>query len=146
MPVALYQDSSIQRAGNALCEVVAGRSRRILILIIGIMLLSIADLAITLTHLKSVGMIEANPLAAWLIRQTNSAWALAGYKFVTVGFCVSVLWYVRRLRMGELAAWASLIICAGMSLAWHRYTTGIDDLDAMSLAQAGGCDQWLIID
>ena len=43
------------------------RSRRVILLIVGIAVLSLADLIVTLWHLTSVGMAEANPIAAWII-------------------------------------------------------------------------------
>ena len=43
------------------------RSRRVILLIVGIVVLSLADLIVTLWHLTSVGMAEANPIAAWII-------------------------------------------------------------------------------
>ena len=40
----------------------AARSRRVIILLVSIVLLSLADLLITVTNLHTVGMIEAKPL------------------------------------------------------------------------------------
>lgn len=50
------------------------RSRRVIVLLAAIIVLSAADLAITLFHLKTMGMMEANPIARFLIEQTSSAW------------------------------------------------------------------------
>jgi type IV secretory pathway VirB2 component (pilin) len=149
MSVALSGQSIMREAVPAalFTEPAIRRSRRVILLVIGITLLSIVDLLITLAHLQSIGMMEANPIAAFLIKATNSALALTVYKFVTVGFCVAVLYKLRRMRSGEVAAWVSVIICAWMCIAWHRYTTNFDDLDALVLAHTGAFgENWLVIE
>lgn len=123
------------------------RARRVSLLILGIILLSVADLLITVTHLRSVGMMEANPIAAFLIRTTRSPWILVAYKSLTVSLCAVLLFHARRHVTGELAAWLSLFILAGMSVLWHRYSTHFDQPEQIRLAQsAAGPDEWLYLD
>lgn len=55
-----------------------------MVLIVGIILLSLGDLAITLIDLRSTGMMEANPIAGYFIRLTQSVSALAAYKMLSV--------------------------------------------------------------
>ena len=74
----------------------AGRPRRVSWLLAGVLLLSLIDLLLTIVHLRSVGMVEANPIAAFLIRSTQSVWVLSAYKLVTVGICLSLLYRLRR--------------------------------------------------
>ena len=105
----------------------SARSRRVMVLLIGILVLSAADLAITLVHLKSVGMMEANPIAAYLIRTTDSPWALTVYKVVTVGICISLLFLFRRRAEGEIAAWFGAAVLAAVSIMWHNYSEHFDD-------------------
>ena len=64
------------------------RSRRVVVLIAGIILLSLGDLAITLIYLRSIGMKETNPIAGYPIRLNQSVSALAAYNMLTVGVCV----------------------------------------------------------
>ena len=59
-----------------------------MVLIVGIILLSLRDLAVMLTYLRSTGKMEANPIAGYFIRLTQSVSALAAYKMLTVGICV----------------------------------------------------------
>lgn len=123
------------------------RARRVTLIIAGIILLSVVDLLITLTHLRSVGMMEANPIAAFLIRTTRSPWILVVYKLLTVGLCALLLFHTRRHLVGELAAWMSLVILVGMSVHWHRYSNHFDHPEQVRLAQAAsGPDEWLYLD
>ncbi len=90
-------------------------------LLVGIVALSLADLTLTTMYLTSVGMTEGNPIAAWLLTQTNSLWVLALYKGVTVATCVTLLYYMRNSRQGELAAWCSMLIMTALSVWWNQY-------------------------
>jgi len=99
----------------------AKRSLRVMWLLVGIVALSLADLTLTTMYLTSVGMTEGNPIAAWLLTQTNSLWVLALYKGVTVATCVTLLYYMRNSRQGELAAWCSMLIMTALSVWWNQY-------------------------
>jgi hypothetical protein len=123
------------------------RKRRVLVLLAGVVLLSLADLAITLTHLRTTGMMEANPIAALLIESTQSVWALASFKLFTLAVCVSVLFVLRRRFEGEVAAWIAVVILAGMSVQWHAYSSHFDDPHEVMMAQAGDYgDGWLMLE
>ena len=100
-------------------------------LLLGIVLLSVADLTLTLTYLTSVGLVEGNPIAAWLIHTTRSPWALALYKTFTVAICVSLLYRMRQRREGELAAWCSVLILVALSIWWNRYALYQPDLPGL---------------
>ena len=97
------------------------RAQRVMCLLVGIIMLSLADLLLTSIYLTSVGMSEANPIAAWLLMRTNSLWILALYKGVTVATCVLLLYYMRNSRQGELAAWCSMLILTTLSVWWNQY-------------------------
>jgi hypothetical protein len=126
------------------------RSRRVLLLIVGVVLLSLGDLLITIAYLTSTGMMEANPVAEFIITATGSVWALAAYKTLTVAICVGLLYRLRRLVEGEVAAWCAVMILALMSLQWYHYARQIDNLTAIELAQRSGLSSqgghWLILD
>lgn len=122
------------------------RARRVVLLIAGIMLLSLADLVITITHLQSLGMVEANPIAAYLIRTTGSPIVLTAYKTLTVAICVAVLYRLRRHHLGELGAWLSVLILGGMCLVWHDYTERLNEMDDFMLVKASQSENWLFLD
>jgi len=118
-----------------------------MVLLAGVVVLSLADLVITLTHLKTTGMMEANPIAAFLIQSTQSGVALTCFKLLTVGICVALLFVLRHRFEGELAAWCAVAILAGMSLQWHVYSSHFQNPAEVMVAQAGGYgDGWLMIE
>jgi len=106
----------------------AKRPQRVMWLLFGIVSLSLADLTLTTMYLTSVGMTEGNPIAAWLLTQTNSLWVLALYKGITVATCVTLLFYMRNNRQGELAAWCSMLIMTALSIWWNQYAMYQPDL------------------
>lgn len=123
------------------------RSRRVLVLLLGVVVLSLADLAATLTHLRTIGMIEANPIAAWLIATTRSPWALVVFKCGSVAVCVSLLYHLRRSRSAEVASWCAIGILVYMSLSWRSYVQHMEDhAEAMRAAQVWVDDGRLFLD
>jgi uncharacterized membrane protein len=124
------------------------RNHRLLVLLAAIVVLSMADLAITLTHLQTIGMIEANPVAAFLIRESGSAWTLALFKSCTVALCVTLLFALRRSRFAEVGAWTAIIVLVGLSIQWHIYTERfVEDPHQLLLVRSGTlADQWLMLD
>lgn len=113
------------------------RARRVTLLVLGIIVLSLVDLAITLAYLRANWMMEANPLAAYIIRSTNSPWVLAAFKCCTVGICAALLLHLRRFRSGEIAAWCGIGVLTVMAIMWHAYADHMDDHQEMLLAHTG---------
>ncbi len=111
------------------------RARRVTILVVGIIALSLGDLIVTLAYLKANWMMEANPLAAWLIKTTQSSWALAAFKCCTVGICAALLLKLRRFHSGEVAAWCGIAVLSIMAVMWHAYAQHFDDPEILFLAQ-----------
>ncbi len=123
------------------------RSRRVILLIVGIAVLSLADLIVTLWHLTSVGMAEANPIAAWIIAGTGSAWLLTAYKLLTVAVCTGLLYRLRCHVEGEIGAWCAVMILAAVSFHWGHYTRELNDMKNFELARQGAYgEDWLMLD
>lgn len=122
------------------------RPRRVTILLAGVIILSLADLAMTLNHLTTVGMIEANPVAAFLIRSTGSPWILTAFKLLTVGICVSLLYGLRRHLESEVAAWCALVVLVVVSFVWHVYARQIDDPESLRISRQLSAGQWVVLD
>ncbi|MCP3905510.1 MAG: hypothetical protein GY715_17935 [Planctomycetes bacterium] len=122
------------------------RARRVLVLLAAVIVLSVADLVVTIGHLQTVGLIEANPIAAWLIRTTESPWVLSAYKCLTVGVCIALLYRLRRYRECEIAAWCAVGILVAMSLLWHSYSMEMESPLELKMAQAAHEDIWLRLD
>ena len=98
------------------------RSQRVTWLLVGVVLLSMADLFLTITYLTTVGMSEGNPIAVWLLSATNSVWPLILYKVGTVTVCVLLLYVNRFRRQGELASWCAMLILVALSIWWNQYS------------------------
>ena len=126
------------------CKPGGGRSRRVMALLGAVVLLSLGDLLVTLAYLKSVGLMEANPIAVYLIESTQSAWVLACFKGLTVGFCATVLFCLRRHREGEIGAWCAAAILGLTALQWHQYARYVDTPEAVHLAGAGNFGEHLL--
>ena len=116
---------------------VARRSRRVSVLLIGILALSVADLAATLTHLRTIGMAEANPIAAFIIEWGDSSTALSLYKLGTVGLATTVLFHLRTTVQAEIGCWLGLLILGAMSVHWHLYTQTLDSVSPLALQESG---------
>jgi len=126
-------------------NVLGTRERRVGILLVSIIVLSAADLLLTIAHLQTIGMIEANPIAAFLIRTTSSAWILSAYKLCTVAVCVSLLFRLRRHRSSEIAGWVALAVLGAMAVQWHFYSASLDSPEMLALARSHYPDAWLCI-
>ena len=120
------------------------RPRRVTVLLAGIAVLSLADLAVTIAYLQANSMMEANPLAAYVIRASQSVWVLVAFKLATVGICVGLLYRVRRHLCGEIASWCALAILMGISVMWHSYSNQIEGVEEIVLAQISMSDEELL--
>lgn len=112
------------------------RSRRVVTLAAGIVLLSLLDLVMTLTFLTHVGMEEANPLARGIMAY-GSPVLLALWKAACVGLTVGILFTFRRTRQAEVGAWVCALVMGWLTVRWvgyveqvPRFTTAIVRLSA----------------
>ena len=96
------------------------REQRLTLLITVIVVLSVADLLFTLVHLRSLGMIEANPLARALIL-TGDAHQLISFKLASVGIGCGCLFLGRRSARIEIAAWVCTLGLAALTIHWFNY-------------------------
>lgn len=117
------------RAGAPPARLRSSRGRRVTVLLLGVIVLSLADLVITLAFLRANWMMEANPIAAYIIRTTQSSWSLICFKCLTVLICAALLYRARHFRSGEVAAWSAVGVLAALSVMWHSYAAGIDEAD-----------------
>ena len=122
------------------------RAHRVFALAGGIALLSLADLFLTLTHLRTSGMAEANPVAAYIIRGTGSALALSLYKVATIAICIGVLLRLRRMVAGEVAGWCCLAILGYMCVQWHLYAAAVESVGPVMLVTEWSDADWLHLD
>ena len=97
-----------------------GRPCRVVALIITIVLLSLADLYISLIYLHSGGMGEANPVARWIMGHGNAS-LLVVWKLLTVGLAAVILFSARRTRVGEFGAWMCMLMLTWLTIRWAHY-------------------------
>lgn len=122
------------------------RGRRVAFLLAMVVVLSLGDLAATTTHLQTIGMIEANPIAAFIIETTGSTWSLAAFKALSVTVCVMLLYRVRRRVQGEVAAWFSLCVLIALALYWGVYTEQIIIAEQLLASHPDAKpDRWMIL-
>lgn len=119
------------------------RSRRVTVLLFGILILSLADLLLTLHHLRTIGMAEANPLAVWIVQETGSAAVLSAFKLVTVALSCGLLYLCRQKRSSEAACWFALGILLALAIAWHRYSAMVATVDPLHLVHMPGEAEWI---
>jgi len=106
------------------------REMRVLALAAVIVVLSMVDLYFTLLYLHSGGMGEGNPLARWLIAWDTPALLIA-WKAATVGLAITILYSVRRQRLGELGAWTCCLILVWLTIRWDRYTYEVPQITSV---------------
>jgi hypothetical protein len=140
---SIAEHRSARRLPDFVADFMSQRSRRVVLLVAGIIILSLADLVVTIAFLRANSMMEANPIAAYLIRVTQSAWVLAAYKTLTVLICVALIYKVRKHLAGEVAAWCAVGILAVMSVMWAQYSRQLDDPQHLSLVQTMADDMRL---
>ena len=117
-PTALQREMMVER-----------RARRVTFLVLATALLGLFDLAFTLTFMRSMGMIELNPLARLMIG-IGGAGQLIRFKLLTIVLSSGLLYLIRRRRGAELCAWVSL-----GALQWVRYTRTTEEIGPMLLAE-----------
>jgi hypothetical protein len=111
------------------------RGRRVAILVIGIAVLSLADLVITLTYLRSTGMFEGNPIARWVMSHGSSG-LLVVWKLGSISLTCLVFGRFRTRVSTELASWMCLAILAWLLLEWRDYADEVGKIMA-SIQRSG---------
>lgn len=120
------------------------RSTRVIGLTVAIILLSVADLYITLMYFRSVGMSEANPIARWIMTGSSTGF-LIWWKLLSVGIASTIFLVARRFRSAELAAWGCCLLLVWLTVRWSAYSQEVVKLTPVidQLAQADS-HRWII--
>jgi uncharacterized membrane protein len=123
----------------------SARARRVTLLLLGVVVLSLGDLLLTVECMTTMGMMEANPIAVYLARSTGSAWALSAYKMLTVAVSVGLLYRLRHHRSAEVAAWCAATVLAVLTLSWSAYAGCLDESDLYALRSTDATSGWVIL-
>ncbi len=125
------------------------RTRRIVLLIVALILMSLADLICTLTYLTSYGMVEVNPIARHMI-DIGGTRQLILYKAFTMTVSCGCIYFVRAKRGAELGAWICVAVLLLLMLHWTQYNEVMDSLSPhfTTIGLPGSIssyDDWILI-
>ncbi len=121
------------------------RTRRVLLLIVAIIMMSIGDLLLTLTYLRHLGMAESNPLAR-LVLDFRSPELLVIWKMATVLACTSILLWKSRSRSAEIGAWTGVCILGALMAHWVAYVKVAPPVPIVETASLfAGDDRWMTL-
>lgn len=123
------------------------RAARMTGLLAGIILLSVADLYMTLLHLRGMGLAEGNPIARSVISY-NSPAMLIVWKLGTVGLAVGILIYARRRVAAEIGALVGCAVLVALTIQWARYNSEVGAFTSeLNSADASTADDsaWMTI-
>jgi hypothetical protein len=102
----------------------ASRQGRVALLLLAVILISIADLAMTLTYAMSVGMMEVNPIAH-AIMTTGSPLLVVLWKTSTAGLGISILYRTRSTGFSEAATWVCFLGMVMLLAHWISFNDQI---------------------
>ena len=120
------------------------RALRVWILVATIVVLSLSDLYMTLAHLQSAGMGEANPLAR-LVMSYNSPILLSAWKCACVALAALILILARFRPSGEIACWLSTVVLTALTVHWISYSSEASKFTTQinSMAQQEPSANWV---
>jgi hypothetical protein len=98
------------------------RGLRVMMLLAATFLMGAADLALTLTYVTSMGMVELNPLARFIMAW-GSVELLAIFKFGAMTINGGILFAFRRRRIAEVATWICFGVMVALSIKWAMYAS-----------------------
>jgi len=101
-------------------DAAAGRTRRIVLALAFIWIVTIFDLLFTILAHRIGNFQELNPIARGLLDVTE---ALIVYKLALVGVASIIFYVFRRHRLTELACWACCVVFTGLVFLWMAYYT-----------------------
>lgn len=104
----------------ALLRVARRRPFRVSCLIVAVILMSLADLYITITYLRTVGMGEGNPIARYVI-QHGSESLLIVWKCASVALASLVFFIYRDRKVVEAATWFAFGVLLWLLVQWTAY-------------------------
>lgn len=114
--------------------------RRVAALALAITLMGLADLALTLTYMRTTGMYELNPVARMMVA-TGGTPQLIVFKLLTLSCSAGLLYLLRRRPVAEPTAWCCALVMGLLSVHWMLYTNSIANPEVwhgMQLAMADG--------
>ena len=103
-------------------DATASRTRRIVLALAFIWIVTIFDLLFTVLAQRIGNFQELNPIARELLNFTEG---LIVYKFALVGIASIIFYVFRRHRLTEAACWACCGVFTGLAFLWMAYYTAV---------------------
>jgi hypothetical protein len=98
-------------------RLIAARPRRILLLLLGLWLTNMVDTRLTLMAHQQGLLHELNPVASRLLDVSPAGVYVYKLLLVVAGSCL--LWWCRRHRVAEMAAWFTTLAYVGVCVHWQ---------------------------
>ncbi len=113
------------------------RSKRVTILLVGIILMSLGDLYMTLQYLLHSGLLEANPIARSIMMH-GSPTGLILWKLCTLVLASGILFWARRKWSAEVGALFCCCVMTWLTVRWIEYSDQVlrFNKEATALVQA----------
>jgi hypothetical protein len=112
-----------------------GRARRVTILLVATALMCLGDLALTLTYVTSMGMVENNPIAR-AVMEHNSPGFVVVWKLATMAIGLGILFWARRTKGAEVATWLCFLIMCALCVHWLGFAMAVSNLSPEYAAMA----------
>lgn len=121
----------------------AAHARRLMLVLLAIAMMSIADLVCTLIYMSSVGLMELNPVARFMV-SVGDARQLIIFKLFTMTLSCGALYFARRHPISERVAWICAAGLLGLMLHWTSFNSSVSGLtnEITILALQGGHEWW----
>ncbi|MEO1130731.1 MAG: DUF5658 family protein, partial [Planctomycetota bacterium] len=108
-------------------EAVLAAARRVQLVIVAVLLMGFADLACTVIYMTHIGLLEANPLARFMI-ELGGLRQLVLFKLATMVVSSGCLYLARFHRTAEPMAWTCAAILLLLTIHWVNYNERIPSL------------------
>lgn len=95
------------------------RSRRVLLTLWMVWVVSVFDFYFTLSEWGTPHFVEANPIAAWIL--DGPPLAVAVFKFGLLGLATVILLSLRRHALVEWTCWLLMAIEVYLAIHWFLY-------------------------
>jgi len=121
------------------------RARRVTILVLAIAALGLTDLALTLAHMRTTGLFEANPIARFMI-EIGGERQLILFKLFSLALSGGVLYLFRTRRCAELSAWTCTAVLIVLTLYWAVYDGELSDMAHLLPPETASLDpNWVFL-
>ncbi len=118
-----WWESLADAVRSARADPLAGRTRRVVLMLIFIWICNTFDLILTLLAHKVGNLIELNPLAQGFL---GSHGALAALKLIPLVAATLIFFISRHRRLTEIGCWALCGVYTALAFRWLAYCMQLD--------------------